>query len=959
MPLSDLDFTVSDFDPEHEALASTREFGSPRLPSMRDAYGHAVEEEEPDFVINTSTLDRAFPEFSQLPTSEEEDNQAQQHRDRDRDTMSDVSDLSMELGRGNSNKPARRIDDSRDSIMSFQNSIRSSSPAVRVDYPTPQKQSPARPTARRPASENLRKDAQLRRATQAQKETANSQATNKLQRDQRRTLSDMHAKVRDDYDGSLLVDERPAPVATNNRSTRFGNLNNSQEIADAVERASREAYAKEMRKATGGGTPRKTSNNHTHTMGDTMTRQSFLLPDLPNISELVSGVYEDGTPVFPRQHKMRSTRFVSPPHEATDISTVREHRPLDAIPIPEDEKALFVSLRLLQDKVAELEMFKSDAERRIENYREENAMLKASRTRHSDHHATDDLDHRKTSKRMNSEIQKLEAENIALQNQLDIADRKSQVQEAAVKRLNHERESAISQLGVAYLETRELKAENDQLREENSTLKSQLKRLLFKIRREETQETDSSVSASDPEDSNTYSADVSRNTKDVTAKSTRTQSRSKRQDDSRAKVSTQVDKEISRLEKERAEEELFSIDKPTSKRASAAKSTRSGTSESKGNRKQSNTSKQRVKRVILEDVSSALESTEQSKASADGNDLTLLSVIDENEIAKLRKTLEEERLSRKQRRSSAAKDASTIEAVNSIRQSILKAPQPRKSSLREPKPTISRPASAAGDITTRSSATTDADTSLVVPTAERLRRHSDQSVVPTPQRRKRRNVEDMTSAFILPDITLSRADLAARNPSQLPESTQRALNEIAQHDGNNCVICKIVHPHGDSCSLEAMKIPQPVPVSERMPNTEDPTMRPSQPSAVALATVLKTLEDELAHLKMQLASYQAAYNKLDASLGKRQRKSVMRKIETVMKDIDMKSDQIYSLYDVLETCKGDISKRDLDLTLESIGIDMTANTSKSRTGPVNLDDEEEDDLPWEGIESTAELTGRT
>lgn len=215
-----------------------------------------------------------------------------------------------------------------------------------------------------------------------------------------------------------------------------------------------------------------------------------------------------------------------------------------------------------------------------------------------------------------------------MQNQLDIADRKSQVQEAAVKRLNHERESAISQLGVAYLETRELKAENDQLREENSTLKSQLKRLLFKIRREETQETDSSVSASDPEDSNTYSADVSRNTKDVTAKSTRTQSRSKRQDDSRAKVSTQVDKEISRLEKERAEEELFSIDKPTSKRASAAKSTRSGTSESKGNRKQSNTSKQRVKRVILEDVSSALESTEQSKASADGNDLTLLSVID-------------------------------------------------------------------------------------------------------------------------------------------------------------------------------------------------------------------------------------------------------------------------------------------------------------------------------------------
>ncbi|KAJ5480710.1 hypothetical protein N7539_006604 [Penicillium diatomitis] len=959
MPLSDLDFTVSDFDPEHEALASTREFGSPRLPNMRQTYDEDIEKDEPDFVINTSTLERAFPEFSQLPTSEEEDNQAQQPNNRDRDTMSDISELSMEFGRGNSKNPARRIDDSRDSIMSFQNSVRSSSPAVRVEYPTPQKQSPARPTARRATGENLRKDAQLRRATQAQKEIANPPVLSKSQRDnQRRTFSDMHAKVRDNYDGSFIGDERPAPVATNNRSTRFGNLNDSQEIADAVERASREAYAKEMRKAANGDTPRKPSNNHNNTMGDTMTRQSFLLPDLPNISELVSGVYEDGTPVFPRQHKMRSTRFVSPPHEATDMSTVRGHRPLDAIPIPEDEKALFVSLRLLQDKVAELEMFKSDAERRIEIYREENALLKSGRARHSDNRGADEVDNKKQTKRLNLEIEKLEAENIALQNQLDIADRKSQVQEAAVKRLNHERESAISQLGVAYLETRELKMENDQLREENSTLKSQLNRIVSKHHRDEIQDTESSVSASDPEDSNTYSADVSRNTKDVTSKSARAQSKSKRQEESRSKVSTQVDKEISRLEKERAEEALFSIEKPTSKRASASKSSKSGPSESRSHRKQSNTSKQRVKRVILEDVSSALDSTEQTKESAEADDLTLLSVIDENEIAKLRRTLEEERLSRKQRRSSATKDAAATDTVNASRQSILKAPQPRKSALREPRLSISRPASAAGDITTRSSATMDADTSLVVPTSDRARRHSDQSAAPTPQRRKRRNVEDMTSAFILPDITLSRADLAGRSSSQLPESTQRALNKIAQHDGDNCMICKSTHPDDGSCSQEAVKIPQPIPVSERMPATEDPTMRPSQHPAVALATVLKTLEDELAHLKMQLASYQAAYNKLDVSLGKRQRKSIMQKIENVMKDIDMKSDQIYSLYDVLETCKGDLSKRDLDMTLESIGIDVTANTSKSRTGGVNVEDEEEDDLPWEGIESTAELTGR-
>lgn len=120
---------------------------------------------------------------------------------------------------------------------------------------------------------------------------------------------------------------------------------------------------------------------------------------------------------------------------------------------------------------------------------------------------------------------------------------------------------------------------------------------------------------------------MSRSTRDLTSKSSRNNLKSKRQDDSRSKISTQVDKEISRLEKERAEEALFSIEMPA-KRASASRSARSGHSESKGSRKQPNTSKQRVKRVVLEDVSSAVESTEQTRASSDVEDLTLLSVID-------------------------------------------------------------------------------------------------------------------------------------------------------------------------------------------------------------------------------------------------------------------------------------------------------------------------------------------
>ncbi|PLB54643.1 hypothetical protein P170DRAFT_23039 [Aspergillus steynii IBT 23096] len=360
----------SDFDPEHEALASTKEIDdSLQLPDMKPnaRKNHESHPEEPDYAINSSMLDRYFPEFSQIGTSEE---------DNDHD---DDDDISLEVGRGPT-KPARRLDDSRNSYMSIENSVRSSSPAVRLDYPTSHTpKSAMRNTPRRAVSENLRKDAQLRRASlAAQKENVDPQSSKSNRKDQRRTLSDMHAKARDSYDGSFVVDERPPAVTSTARSTRFG----SNQIADAVERASQDAYAREMRKGKYASNSRHASMN---AAGDTATQQSFLLPDLPNLSELVSGVYEDGTPVYTRQNRARTTRFVSPPHDTADVSLTREHIPLDAVPIPEDEKALFVSLRLLQDKVSELERSKSEAERRIEEMRQENTSLKSGKSRKDKH----------------------------------------------------------------------------------------------------------------------------------------------------------------------------------------------------------------------------------------------------------------------------------------------------------------------------------------------------------------------------------------------------------------------------------------------------------------------------------------------------------------------------------------------------------------------------------------------
>lgn len=199
--------------------------------------------------------------------------------------------------------------------------------------------------------------------------------------------------------------------------------------------------------------------------------------------------------------------------------------------------------------------------------------------------------------------------------------------------MNQEREAAISQLGVAYLESRELKDENDALRQENAVLKDQMARSTRRNTREQnTTESQQASSPSDEDESQRYtenSADMSRSTKDITSKSARSDSKARRREESRARVSNQVDKEISRLEKERAEEALFTLDVPTPRRTTrTSKSDGIRNPDSKNAKKQSNTSKQRSKRVVVDDASGPVNVTDATKASDVVDDLTLLSTFD-------------------------------------------------------------------------------------------------------------------------------------------------------------------------------------------------------------------------------------------------------------------------------------------------------------------------------------------
>jgi hypothetical protein len=114
------------------------------------------------------------------------------------------------------------------------------------------------------------------------------------------------------------------------------------------------------------------------------------------------------------------------------------------------------------------------------------------------------------------------------------------------------------------------------------------------------------------------------------------------------------------------------------------------------------------------------------------------------------------------------------------------------------------------------------------------------------------------------------------------------------------------------------------------------------------------------------------YNQHDPALGRRKRLAVKAKMTALMTKIERRSDQIYSLYDVLEGQKSSAEAQDaqhqqemdeeqVENTLQSLGIDVEELGQRAREVqqqqqhqqyPFGLDgeiEESEDDLPWGGF----------
>lgn len=200
---------------------------------------------------------------------------------------------------------------------------------------------------------SLRRDAQIRRASRNDLDTASPRAASKrnspaaaANMDRKRTsLAQLHAKLSEDE--SSFMDHRPPTLTIDStKNTRWGNRSRhtSLQIDGMVEPRN---YSKtQSRPAT----------------AQNATAQSFILPDLPNLTELVSGVFEDGTPVFSKTAPARS-RFAAPPNGGRRP----QHIPIEGVPIPDEEKAIFTALQMLQDKLADMERERAEMGKRIED----------------------------------------------------------------------------------------------------------------------------------------------------------------------------------------------------------------------------------------------------------------------------------------------------------------------------------------------------------------------------------------------------------------------------------------------------------------------------------------------------------------------------------------------------------------------------------------------------------------
>jgi hypothetical protein len=312
--------TVSSIDPNDENLMmSTRhnfDDDSHLLPKLRSTAQNYryYNPPEPQQHVPTSAVNRAFQDFDDAPSSDGDDD--------------DSIEVGRGLGRNTRGTPSKL--GSSDIIMQLGNSF------YAVDNTPPAK---GRASARK----------------------SDVQERSSLHRNAVRRASGMNQK---EAQAGAKASPRAAPGSI--KSTRFRSVSKDPGDTTSFGRAASEPPLDhhDSMSATPNrpmaGTPRSAGHFNT-------TAQSFMLPDISNLTELLGGTGELRQ-VTSRSAKARSRFTSGTPRRGNNQPNFV---PVEQVPVPGDAQALAKALEVLKEKVFELEKNKEEAANKMADYENE------------------------------------------------------------------------------------------------------------------------------------------------------------------------------------------------------------------------------------------------------------------------------------------------------------------------------------------------------------------------------------------------------------------------------------------------------------------------------------------------------------------------------------------------------------------------------------------------------------
>lgn len=863
--------------------ANRTDTGSHQLPALSaHTPDHAMKpSREPDFHINTSALKRAFPDFSQYGSSEED---------------------SIEVGRGVGRK-------------SHENQLPSEDPSENISLdlgPGGRFQVTGTPP--------LKLRGKIGLAGNAMRNAASKRLTSeKENQDPMRNTDDVNGDTLGQRsDGDKLDRRNLQPVVESNDSFLINNRSQkaSKPAAKNAHFSKNKSRQPLRESKTASNAPTQEAIDHDETFNSAMsaskgTYQSFMLPDMPNITELVSGVRQDGTPLFPRGTKSRSR-----PAVPSSVQKTRPGRSLHAnvenVPIAADERALFLSIQLLQEKVKSLEKERAQSDKRAEDNELEMLQMRSKLEEQENMRASDsglgfDAEEEKT-KEWENEKSRFEVSIKSLQKRLDRANKKITESEEAMKDMKSDRDSAHQQLAIAYINSEELEKEDQGVRDGLGKIRAQLakatkqhERKIEKLTRQEVELRQKMERREKAINEMGALAKELWNTRNAIAK---------RQKDTKTASNHKAISGTSRT---------ISVDDVN---GLVSRSEASSRSKSNGTtiRRRASSHSDADQEAVGVDQDSDAESTTRLDLSgfrSDQNPLkdpTYLSFMEGDEISKLRKVLEQDKVQLAKTPGGRTTQSATAHTNTD------KTPLPRKSSLK--------------DLSSRSKnhrvTYEDEDT------ADNLTKDSKHSITRPRSRSKTVRDDDPFSTELDLDRGLSKDDTNHQSlGGQKSQSRRRRTQEWSDNMTSallldDITICRDEIETGTLADINALPkahttVQRPVPVTSRAPptDTSDPTVRPAQTPSVALATVIQTLQTELASLRERLSKQEALYREQDPSLGKRKRKTIHTRIQKLLRVIERRSDQIYGLYDVLEGQKAagaEMEESEVDVTLDRFGL---------------------------------------